>query len=210
MKRVIISEEKVIDLGKRCLSNLRDFVNNEYLLGFNEVKRLRTLYFMACQKVFSEKLKTKQNRHLLILDELLNKISNEVWDEVLDEKFWGALNYVKKSNEVLNKISNEVLNKISNEVWDEVLDEKFWEALNYVKKSKEGDESEVEEVFNTPVCDKYSRVKFSLKEIYKIFDLVEEGVNKCFELNEDLYGDIKDFVYIYEVYNFRYKSLDRF
>ena len=57
MKCVIISEEKVIDLGKRCLSNLRDFVNNEYCLGYNEVKRLRTLFFLACQKVVGEQLK---------------------------------------------------------------------------------------------------------------------------------------------------------
>ena len=57
MKCVIIFEEKVIDLGKRCLSNLRDFVNDEYDLEFNEVKRLRTLFFLACQKVFGEQLK---------------------------------------------------------------------------------------------------------------------------------------------------------
>ena len=58
MKCVIISEEKVIDLGKWCLSNLRDFVNDEYYyLRYNKVKRLRTLFFLACQKVFGEQLK---------------------------------------------------------------------------------------------------------------------------------------------------------
>ena len=61
MKCVIISEEKIIDFGKRCLSNLRDFVNNEYCQGFNEVKRLRTLFFLACQKVFFEQLKSEEN-----------------------------------------------------------------------------------------------------------------------------------------------------
>ena len=153
MKCVIISKEKVIDLGKRCLSNLRDFVNNEYCLGFNEVKRLRTLFFLACQKVVGEKQKLK--------------------------------------------------------VWNEKLEEKFWEVVNYVKKSKEGDESEVEEIFNKQVLEKYSRVEFSLKETARIFDLVEDGLYKCNELDEDFYYEIKDFKKIYDVYNYCYKSLDR-
>ena len=61
MKCVIISEEKIIDLGKRCISNMIKFVNNEYYLGFNNVKILRTLFFLACQKVFGEQLKSKEN-----------------------------------------------------------------------------------------------------------------------------------------------------
>ena len=172
MKCVIIAEEKIIDLGKRCLSNLLDILNNEYFLGFNEVKRLRTLFFLACQKVVGEQQKSKENSSFI-------------------EKLY-------------------ILNLNLNKVWNEKLEEKFWEAVNYVKKSKVGDKSKVEEVFNTPVCDKYSRKEFSLEEIYKIFNLVKCGVDKCFEINEDLYFDIKNFKYIYDVYNFRYKSLDRF
>ena len=157
MKCVIISEEKVIDLGKRCLSNLRDFVNDEYLLGFNEVKRLRTLFFLACQKVFSEQIK---------------------------------------------------LQEIINEIWNEKIQEKFNKALMFTKKSKV-DDTKIEEIFYTPVCDKYTRMEFSLKETDRIFSLIEDGLNKFQELNEDLYYDIKDFKYIYEVYDYRYKSLDR-
>ena len=57
--------------------------------------------------------------------------------------------------------------------------------------------------------DKYSRVKFSLEEIIRIFRLIEEGLNRCQEIDEDLYYKIKDFKYIYHVYNCCYKSLDR-
>ena len=71
------------------------------------------------------------------------------------------------------------------------------------------DDTKVEEIFNTPVLEKYSRKKFSLEETERIFDLIDEGVNKCFELNGDLYWDIKDFKKIYHVYNYGYKSLDR-
>ena len=155
MSIVIISEEKVIDLGKRCLSNLIDFANNEYLLEFNEVKRLRTLFFLACQKVVSEQKKSK---------------------------------YINK-------------------VWNEKLEEKFREAENYVKKSEVGDESKVEKVFNTVVLEKYSRVEFSLEEIYRIFNLVENGLDKCIELNDDLRYKIKDFEKIYFVYDYFYKRL---
>ena len=169
MKSVIITEEKVIDLGKQCLSNLRDFVNNEYDLEFNEVKRLRTLYFMACQKVVGEQLKSKEN-----------------------------------PSSVLEKLNLENIN----EVWNEKLEKKFWEAVNYTKKSKVGDESKVEEVFNTPVCDKYSRVEFSLEETDRIFRLVKDGLDKCLEIYEDLYFEIKDFEKIYCVYDYCYKSLD--
>ena len=77
------------------------------------------------------------------------------------------------------------------------------------KKSEVGDESKVEEVFNTPVFDKYSRVEFSLEETYRIFDLVEYGLNRCQEIDEDLYFEIKDFENIYHVYDCCYKSLDR-
>ena len=167
MKCVIITEEKIIDLGKRCLSKLRDFVNDEYLLGFNEVKRLRTLYFMACQKVFGEQLKSKKNYSVL-------------------EKLYS----------ILEKLY------LVDEVWNEKLEKKFREAFNYVKKSEVGDESKVEEVFNTIVFEKYSRVEFSLKELYKIFDLVEEGLDKCIELDDDLYFKIKDFKNIYYVCNY--------
>ena len=105
MKCVIISEEKLIDLGKRCLSNLRDFVNDEYLLGFNEVKRLRTLFFLACQLVFSEQLKSKKN--------------NSVLENISEE-----LN--KKISKVLNKNINEELNENINEVWNENYKKSFW------------------------------------------------------------------------------------
>ena len=173
MKCVIISEEKVIDLGKRCLSNLRDFVNDEYCLGFNEVKRLRTLYFMACQKVAGEQLKTKENPSFVLGN--VNEACNELWNEICNKK----------------------------------LEKKFWEAYKYVKESKAGnEETKVEEVFNTPVCDKYSKVEFSLEETDRIFSLLEDGLKRCEEINEDLYYEIKDFVKIYHVYNFCYKSLD--
>ena len=180
MKCVIISEEKVIDLGKRCLSNLRDFVNNEYLLGFNEVKRLRTLFFLACQKVVGEQLKSKENPSSVF--EKLN----------LENPFF-----------VLEKLNLKNIN----EVWNEKLQEKFREAFKYVKKSKVGDETKVEEVFNTPVCDKYSREEFSLEETDRIFSLAKDGLNRCQELNEDLFDDIKDFEKIYHVYDCCYKSL---
>lgn len=170
MKCVIISEKKVFDLGKRCLSNLRDFVNNEYLLGFNEVKRLRTLYFLACQKVVAEKLKSKENPSFLLENPSLVNI---------------------------------------NEVWNEKLEEKFLEAFKYNKKSKVGDQSKVEEVFKSPVCDKYSKVEFSLKETARILSLVESGLKNCKELDGDLIFDIKDFENIYNVYDYCYKSLDR-
>ena len=163
MKCVIIFEEKVIDFGKRCLSNLRDFVNNEYCLGFNEVKRLRT-FFLACQKVADKQRKLKEN-----------------------------------PSSVLEKLY------LVNEVWNEKLEEKFQEALMNTKKSKVGnDESEVEEVFNTPVCDKYSRVNFSLEETDRIFRLVEDGLDRCKEIKEDLYFEIKYFKKLYYVYNFNY------
>ena len=99
MKCVIISKEKVIDLGKRCLSNLRDFVNDEYFLGYNEAKRLRTLFFMTCQKVFGEQLKSKENPYYVLVNGNLkvNVNVNEVWNEKLEEKFQEAFNYVKKS-----------------------------------------------------------------------------------------------------------------
>ena len=150
MKRVIISEEKVIDMGKRCLSNLREFVNNEYFLGFNEVKRLRTLFFLACQRVVGDQRK-------------------------------------------------------SNELWNEKLEEKFCEAVEYTKKSKvENNESEVEEVFNKLVIEKYSREKFSLEELDKIFYLVKDGLDRCKELNKDLYFEIKYFKNLYYVYIINY------
>ena len=87
------------------------------------------------------------------------------------------------------------------------------------KKSKVGDdndddddddddETKIEEVFNTPVNDKYSRMEFSLEETERIFILINDGLDNCHEINEDLYYEIKDFNYIYQVYNFRYKSLD--
>ena len=144
--------KKIIDLGKRCLSNLRDFVNDEYCLGFNEVKRLRTLFFLVCQKVVGKQRKSKN--HYLV-----------------------------------------------NELWNEKLEEKFQEALMITKKSKVGnDESEVEEVFNTPVCDKYSRLEFSLEELDRIFYLIKDGLDRCKEINEDLYFEIEYFIKLYYVY----------
>ena len=164
MKCVIITEEKIIDLGKRCLSNLRDFVNNESKLEHNEVKRLRTLFFLMCQNIVDKKQK-KQNLYL---------------------------------------------NEESNEVWNEKLEKKFWEAFKYIKESKVGDEKKVEEVFNTLVFEKYSREKFSLKELYIIINFLEEGLDKCKEINKDLYFEIKYFKNIYYFYNSCYKSLVRF
>ena len=150
MKRVIITEKKVINFGKRCLSNLIDFVNNEYHIEYNEVKRLRTLFFLACQKVYGEKQK-------------------------------------------------------SNEVWNEKLEEKFCEAVKYTKKSKVGKyETEVEEVFNKLVFEKYSRLEFSLEELDRIFYLVKDGLDRCKEINEDLYFEIIYFEKLYYVYNINY------
>ena len=110
-------------------------------------------------------------------------------------------------NQVWNENINEVWNENINEVWNEKLEEKFWEALMITKKSELGDDSKVEKVFNTPMYDKYSIVEFSLEETYRIFDLIEYGLNKCQELNEDLFYEIKDFVKIYHVYNYCYKIL---
>ena len=202
MKCVIISEEKVIDLGKRCLSNLKDFVNNEYCLEFNEVKRLRTLFFLACQKVVGEKIKIKLKENPSVI-ELLKENINEVFEENINEVLKKKLD----KNEVLQKKRNI---KNINEVWNEKLEEKFWESSMIVEKSKVEDESKIEEVFKTSVCEKYSRVKFLLEEKYRIFDLVKEGLDKCQEINEDLYYEIKNFNYIYHVYNYCYKSLNRF
>ena len=171
MKCVIITEKKVIDLGKWCLSKLRNIINDEYLLTYNEVKRLRTLFFLACQKVYGEKLE-------------------------------------EKGYSILKNISEE-LNENKNEVWNEKLQEKFYEALMITEKSKIGDYSKIEEVFKTPVFEKYSKVEFSLKETYEIIDLINKGVDKCFELNEDLFFDINDFKILYKIYNFSYKILDR-
>ena len=195
MTRVIISKEKLIDLGKRCLSNLRDFVNDEYCLGYNEVKRLRTLYFMACQKVFGEQLKSKKNYSVLeklysILEKLY--LVDEVWNEKLQEKFLEASNIVKKLKEE-----------------NELRIEEILKNPGKYKKSKVEDELRIEEIFNTSVNDKYSRMEFSLEETDRIFILIKDGLYNCFEINEDLYYEIKNFNYIYEVYNFRYNSLDR-
>ena len=165
MRCVIISEEKIINLGKQCLSNLRDFVNDEKHLEFNEVKRLRTLFFLACQKVVGEKQKSKENNSYIPVIEIIN------------------------------------------EVWNEKLQEKFCEALIYIKKSKVGDESKVEEIFNTIVFEKYSRMEFSLEETYRIFDLIKDGLDKCIEIDDYLPYKIKDFEKIYCVYKFCYKRL---
>ena len=62
MTTVNITEEKLIDLGNLCLSNLRKMVNDEYMLTFNVVKRLRTLFFLACQKVFYEQQKKNKRK----------------------------------------------------------------------------------------------------------------------------------------------------
>ena len=159
MKTVIITEEKIIDFGKKCLSNLRDFVNDEYFLSFNEVKRLRTLYFMSCQKVFCEQLKSKEK-------------------------------YIIKN---------------INEVWNEKLDNKFWEAFKIIKKSKVvNDDSKVEEIFKTPVMEKYSRMKFSLEEINKILNFLKDGIDRCHDINEDLYYEIKYFYHLNYVYDINY------
>ena len=186
MKCVIISEKKLFDLGKRCLSNLRDFVNNEYLL-YNQVKRLRTLYFMVCQLVFSEQLKSKEYNSFV-----LNNIMK-----------------YQNTDYIVQPDSKEKENLL-NEVWNEKIEEKYFEAKKYVIESKMGDEeSEVKEVFNTPVNDKYSRMEFSLEETYEIFNMLKDELNRCHEIYEDLYYEIKDFKYIYHVYNYCYKSLDR-
>ena len=51
-------------------------------------------------------------------------------------------------------------------------------------------------------------MKFSLEETDRIFRLIEEGLYRCFELDEDLYSEIKDFENIYHVYDYCYKRLD--
>ena len=171
MKCVIISEEKLFNFGKKCLSNLKDFVNKNSL-GFNSVKRLRTLFFMTCQLVFSDQEEVKRGYYY----------------------FGKMYNIKEKCNEQLN----------------EKFKEKYLEVIDYVKKSKAGDEeTKLEEVFKTPVIEKYSTEKFSLEEINRIFKLVKDGLDKCKEIDEDLYYEIKNFNNIYHVYNHCYKSLER-
>ena len=127
---------------------------------------------MACQKVFSEKLKSKKKYFVL-------------------EKLYSVL-------EKLYLVDEE---------WNEKLEEKFDKVSIIIKNSEIGDESKIEEVFYTTVNDKYSRVEFSLEETYRIFDLIKNGLDKCQELDEDLYYEIKDFNYLYHVYKYCYKSL---
>ena len=76
------------------------------------------------------------------------------------------------------------------------------------KKPEIVDESKVEEVFNTALFEKYSIVEFSLEETYRIFDLIKDGLDKCQEIDYDLFTDINHFKYIYNVYDFQYKTLD--
>ena len=132
---------------------------------------MRTLFFLACQKVAGEKQKSKENNSYIPVIEIIN----EEW----------------------------------NEVWNEELQKKFSKALMITKKSELGNESKVEKIFNTPVFEKYSRVKFSLEEIYRIFYLIEDGLFKCQELNNDLFYKIKEFKYIYDVYDYYYQNLDK-
>ena len=202
MKCVIISEEKLIDFGKKCLSNLRDFVNDEYCLKeFNDVKRLRTLFFLACQKVVGKKLELKENLYIDFF-EVSNEVCNEKIQKIMKE-IWNIEE--EKKDE---KIINEKLQEIINEVWNEELQEKFWEALMIAKKTEVEEETKVEEIFNTPVNEKYSRIKFSLEELYRIFDLIEDGIDKCIEIDDDIIFKIRDFKKIYYVYDCCYKSLD--
>ena len=51
-------------------------------------------------------------------------------------------------------------------------------------------------------------MEFSLEETDRIFSLVEDGLNLCDEINEDLYYEIKDYKKLYYVYFISYKSLD--
>ena len=208
MKCVIISEKKLIDYGKQCLLNLRDFVNDEYHLGYNEVKRLRTLYFMTCQLVFSEQLKSKEynsfvlknimkykNEDYIVNPDLKENLLNEVWNEKIEEKYCEAKKYCEAEK-------NRRKSKI-----EEIFKTQMYEK--YFIKSKIEDESKIEEVFNTPVCEKYSRMEFSLKETIRIFELINDGLYNCQEIYENLYYKIKDFEKIYYVYKYCYKSLDR-
>ena len=112
----------------------------------------------------------------------------------------------KDNSNIFNFINEDY---ILNEVWNEKIEEKYFEVKKYIIKSKIGnDESEVEEIFKTPVDDKYSRMKFSLEKIERIFDLLKNGLDKCFEIDEDLIFEINNFKYIYYVYNYCYESLD--
>ena len=79
-----------------------------------------------------------------------------------------------------------------------------------VEKSEVEDESKIEEIFNTPLNDKYSRMEFSLEETDRIFILIKNGLDKCQEIEENLYDEIKDFKYIYYAYNCCYKDLNKF
>lgn len=76
MSPVIITEEKVIELGKLCLSNLRNFVNDEYMLTFNYVKRLRTLFFLACQMIFYEQKQQKLKEKIIFNHYIMTYIIN--------------------------------------------------------------------------------------------------------------------------------------
>ena len=200
MKCVIFSEEKVIDFGKKCLSDLRDFVNDEYFLTFNAVKRLRTLYFMTCQMIFSEQIKSKDNFYTF----------NNIMKYKKEEKeiiFNNAWHEDKEKEIIFNNAWHEDKEKeiIFNKVWNEEIQEKFKEVSMIVEKSKKGDEeSEVEEIFKTPVDEKYSKMEFSLEETERIFNLVKHGLDRCNEINENLYYQIKYFKHLYYVYTINY------
>lgn len=178
MACVIISEKKLYDFGKRSFLFLRECVNNDYLLTYNAFKRLRILYFMTCQKVYCE----NKERH---------KERNE------------------KRNNNLIKLFKENSGENLNEVWSKELNDKYRIISNMVYLSKKGDEDKkLEEIFNEPEDDSYTKVEFSLEEIYTIFDLLKDGVKKCFELSEDLFFDVEDFKMIYNVYKKSEKRLE--
>ena len=119
---------------------------------------------------------------------------------------WWTTKIKKNPSFILEKFNLKNINV----VWNVKLQEKFWEALINTKESIVGDESKVEEVFNTIVFEEYSRVEFSLEETYRIFDLIEEGLNKCDEINSDLYYKIKELKYLFNVYDYCYQNLDKF
>ena len=186
MACVIISEKKLYDFGKRSFSFLKECVNNDYLLTYNAFKRLRILYFMTCQKVYCENKERHKERH----EERNNDLV-----KLFKEKF----------SKKLNENSDEKLN----EVWSKELDDKYMIISNMVYLSKKGDkDKKLEEIFNEPEDDSYTKVEFSLEEIYTIFDLLEDGVKKCFELSEDLFFDVEDFKMIYTVYKKSEKRLE--
>ena len=161
MTHVIIYEEKLIDLGKRCLSNLRDFVNNNY--GYNNVKRLRTLFFMSCQMVFSQQLILKGGyfKFEKLYEENEEK---EELNEKFEEKFLKVIDYVKKSKEGDEESEIEEVFKIP--VWEKYSTKEFsLEEIDRIFKLINDGLDRCKELSG----DLYYQIKY-FKNMYHVYD----------------------------------------